>query len=308
MRVSVAPARIRSVANRDRLTGLDSSFLHLERDSAHMHVAGCAIFEGPAPDHDELCRGDRLASAPRAPLPAAARIRAARAGSARVGRRPAFQRRIPRAPHGAAPPGRRRRAQAARRPRVLPGARSDAAAVGAVARRRARGRSASRCCRRPTTRSSTASPASTSRPCCSTPRPIRRRSRRPSTTGSRSRCRPGRSCWPTRCSSVPPSPRRSCVAFARCSGPAAGRRPGRDRIGRTRRDGVGGAERRTAEPVQRPDRTAPAVRLGERRPAAVQGDQERARRDGQRRRPGGRRGRARELHAHSTDTRPRTSC
>src|SRR5947209_123205 len=37
-----------AVANRDRLTGLDSSFLHLERDSAHMHVAGCMVFEGVA--------------------------------------------------------------------------------------------------------------------------------------------------------------------------------------------------------------------------------------------------------------------
>jgi diacylglycerol O-acyltransferase len=43
-----------AVANRDRLTGLDSSFLHLERDSAHMHVAGCMVFEGPAPPHEEL--------------------------------------------------------------------------------------------------------------------------------------------------------------------------------------------------------------------------------------------------------------
>jgi diacylglycerol O-acyltransferase / wax synthase len=42
------------VANPDRLTGLDSSFLHLERDSAHMHVAGCAVFEGHAPAYDEL--------------------------------------------------------------------------------------------------------------------------------------------------------------------------------------------------------------------------------------------------------------
>jgi WS/DGAT/MGAT family acyltransferase len=42
------------VSNRDRLTGLDSSFLHLERDSAHMHVAGCMIFEGEAPAYDEL--------------------------------------------------------------------------------------------------------------------------------------------------------------------------------------------------------------------------------------------------------------
>jgi WS/DGAT/MGAT family acyltransferase len=42
------------VANQDRLTGLDSSFLHLERDSAHMHVAGCCVFEGSAPAYEDL--------------------------------------------------------------------------------------------------------------------------------------------------------------------------------------------------------------------------------------------------------------
>jgi diacylglycerol O-acyltransferase len=42
------------VPNTDRLTGLDSSFLHLERDAAHMHVAGCIVFDGRAPSYDEL--------------------------------------------------------------------------------------------------------------------------------------------------------------------------------------------------------------------------------------------------------------
>jgi diacylglycerol O-acyltransferase len=42
------------VANPDRLTGLDSSFLHLERDAAHMHVAGCIVFDGHAPTYSEL--------------------------------------------------------------------------------------------------------------------------------------------------------------------------------------------------------------------------------------------------------------
>ena len=40
--------------NGDRLTGLDASFLHLESDAAHMHVAGVMLFEGSPPDHDEL--------------------------------------------------------------------------------------------------------------------------------------------------------------------------------------------------------------------------------------------------------------
>ncbi len=42
------------MANPDRLTGLDSSFLHLEQGATHMHVAACAVFDGPAPDYDEL--------------------------------------------------------------------------------------------------------------------------------------------------------------------------------------------------------------------------------------------------------------
>ncbi len=42
------------MANHDRLTGLDTSFLHLERDSTHMHVAGCAVFQGRAPAYEDL--------------------------------------------------------------------------------------------------------------------------------------------------------------------------------------------------------------------------------------------------------------
>jgi diacylglycerol O-acyltransferase / wax synthase len=36
-----------------RLTGLDSSFLHLETGPAHMHVASTSIFEGPAPSLED---------------------------------------------------------------------------------------------------------------------------------------------------------------------------------------------------------------------------------------------------------------
>ena len=38
----------------DRLTGLDTSFLHLEDATAHMHVASVMLFEGPLPPYDEL--------------------------------------------------------------------------------------------------------------------------------------------------------------------------------------------------------------------------------------------------------------
>jgi len=44
----------RRVANPDRLTGLDASFLHLERDSAHMHVGSVLVFAGDPPSHEEL--------------------------------------------------------------------------------------------------------------------------------------------------------------------------------------------------------------------------------------------------------------
>jgi WS/DGAT/MGAT family acyltransferase len=48
------------MATYDRLSGLDSSFLHLEGDATHMHVAACAIFEGPPPAYEELL--DAIAS------------------------------------------------------------------------------------------------------------------------------------------------------------------------------------------------------------------------------------------------------
>ncbi|HEX6752404.1 MAG TPA: wax ester/triacylglycerol synthase family O-acyltransferase [Solirubrobacterales bacterium] len=38
----------------DRLSGLDSSFLHMERAGAHMHVASVSTFEGPAPSHRDF--------------------------------------------------------------------------------------------------------------------------------------------------------------------------------------------------------------------------------------------------------------
>src|SRR5437763_17074036 len=40
--------------NGDRLTGLDASVLHLESNSAHMHVAGVMLFDGSPPGADEL--------------------------------------------------------------------------------------------------------------------------------------------------------------------------------------------------------------------------------------------------------------
>jgi WS/DGAT/MGAT family acyltransferase len=44
----------------DRLSGLDTSFLHMERAGAHMHVASTIVFEGPAPSYEEF--RDHIAS------------------------------------------------------------------------------------------------------------------------------------------------------------------------------------------------------------------------------------------------------
>jgi diacylglycerol O-acyltransferase len=42
------------VANRDRLSALDTSFLRLEAGAAHMHVASVLVFGGEAPAYEEL--------------------------------------------------------------------------------------------------------------------------------------------------------------------------------------------------------------------------------------------------------------
>jgi diacylglycerol O-acyltransferase / wax synthase len=42
------------VAKSDRLTALDTGFLHLERSGAHMHVAAIFVFDGDPPAYDEL--------------------------------------------------------------------------------------------------------------------------------------------------------------------------------------------------------------------------------------------------------------
>src|SRR4051794_38882133 len=38
----------------DRLSPLDATFLNVEDDVTHMHIASVAIFEGPAPTYEEM--------------------------------------------------------------------------------------------------------------------------------------------------------------------------------------------------------------------------------------------------------------
>jgi diacylglycerol O-acyltransferase / wax synthase len=40
--------------HKDRLSAIDASFLHQEKEASHMHVGALAIFEGPAPSHAEF--------------------------------------------------------------------------------------------------------------------------------------------------------------------------------------------------------------------------------------------------------------
>ena len=42
------------MANEDRLSPLDASFLHLEDDSSHMHVASVLVCDGDAPEYDDF--------------------------------------------------------------------------------------------------------------------------------------------------------------------------------------------------------------------------------------------------------------
>src|SRR3954447_8452853 len=51
----------------DRLSPVDASFLHQEREASHMHVGGVVIFEGPPPEHGELVDHliSRMGSVPR---------------------------------------------------------------------------------------------------------------------------------------------------------------------------------------------------------------------------------------------------
>jgi WS/DGAT/MGAT family acyltransferase len=55
------------VPNPDRLTGLDASFLALEKQGAHMHVGSVLVFDGEAPRYEEFLAmiEDRLHQVPR---------------------------------------------------------------------------------------------------------------------------------------------------------------------------------------------------------------------------------------------------
>ena len=133
------------MANPDRLTALDSTFLHLEDHStAHMHVASVMVFEGKAPTPQELVEHvlSRLHLVPRYRQ----RLAYVPLGQGRPvwADDPHFNPRYHIRHTGAAQAGRRRGAQAARRAAVLPAPGPLQAAVGDLARASAWRASASR--------------------------------------------------------------------------------------------------------------------------------------------------------------------
>ena len=205
--------------NPDRLSGLDASFLSLERSGAHMHVGSVPGLRGRGAGLRGPGGRDRAPPAPRAALPPEARLPPARAGAARVDRRPALQRRLPRPPHRPARPGRRRGAQAPRRARVRPGGWTARSRCGSCGWSTRSATTASRSSPRPTTRWSTACRAWTSRPSSSTSSPTRRRPTR-RRRGCRARSRAAPSCWPARWPSAPP---RRWTPPAACCPPRATR-------------------------------------------------------------------------------------
>ena len=144
--------------HKDRLSAVDASFLHQERESSHMHVGAIVVLEGPPPTREEFSRAHRVAAAPRAALPPEALLPALRDGPAVLDRRPPLQHRLPRAPHGAARRRGRSSSCAGSRGGSSPSAWTARSRCGRSGWSRASRTTASRSSPRPTTRSWTACP------------------------------------------------------------------------------------------------------------------------------------------------------
>ena len=276
------------MANRDRLTALDAAFLHLETQRRpHARRPACSSSRARRPPTTSSSRRSsaRLHLVPRYRQKLALRrrsARAARCGSTTRTSTPATTcatRALP------APGGRRAAAQP-RRARCSPsrwtatkplwelwlveGLEGGRFAIISQDPPRARRRRLRR-------RHHVGALRRLARPAPAGGRGARR--------GCRARSRPTPSCWPRRCSSARRCrPRAPAALRALTRAPRQVARAGRRAARRRRRDGLGRAQPGAAVALQRADRPAPALRVGRRRPRALQGDQERARRHAQRRR------------------------
>ena len=195
----------------DRLTALDASFLHLEDESSHMHVAGCSIFEGEPPDATRSCSRTSRGGCRwcRASARSCASCRSARGGPVWVDD-PHFNLEYHVRVDRAAAARQRGAAEEPRQPRVRAAARPHEAAVGDLARRGPRARPA-----RATATPRVAGRAAVRAPVQDAPRARRRRRRRGHHGGAvrhrapSPRRRPGRA---RRGSRGPSRPRCSCSA------------------------------------------------------------------------------------------------
>ena len=280
------------MANPDRLTGLDASFLSLERSGAHMHVGSVLVFEGDAPPYDEFVAKleQRLHLVPR--------YRQKLAWPPLVQSRPVwiddphFNARY-HVRHTAlpAPAGEERAAQPGRA-RLRPGAGPLQAAVGAVAGRpRRRRRLRADLQDPPRARRRRLGRGHLDRAVRPRARPAGARPRAAVVPAPGAEPRP--SCSPTSVAeraSAPLDAARGALDAARHPERAVG--GGGRAVTGLAAMAAAGHGRRAAEPAQRPDRLAPPLRVGRRGPRALQGDQDRARRHRQRRRAGRRDGRA----------------
>ena len=212
-------ATIGAMANRDRLTALDATFLHLESAGAHMHVASVHDLRGraarPTTSSSRRSRGACTSSPATASGWRRCRsARAARCGSTTRTSTPATTCATPRCPRPAARAAASNLAGRA----VLPAAGPRQAAVGDLARGGLEGDRFALHRQDPPRARRRHLAASTSPPCCSTRRPTRAPPAPPERRGCRGPCPAAPSCWPRRCCERATDARpRSCAACVRCT-------------------------------------------------------------------------------------------
>ena len=294
------------MARPDRLTGLDASFLHLERDSAHMHVGSVLVFDGAAPGLRGARRRRSSAGCTscRATASGSRSCRCSRGGRCGSTTRTSTPATTCATPRCRAPAREEELKRLAGR-LFSQRARPRQAAVGDLARRAASSgdRFALICKTHHALVDGVSGVDITTVLFDTAPEPARRR---PSPTPWVPR--PGAQRRPAARRRAARARHRARRDRARGARGAARAAPGARRGPATSLSALGALRLRRRggappSPLNVHDRAAPALHLGRRRPRPVQGDQERARRHGQRRRAR----RSSSLALRALPARPRAS-